>query len=147
MFEEINAAGVGVVARNDRGEVLAAMTERILIPDSVVVLETLAARRAVQFALEVGFLNAVFEGDSETSIKAIQHQAFLYCPVGHIVRAIWSFSGSFKRFSFSHICRQGGVLADALVKRVRMFSHFLVWMDSVPLDHYNGYLADFQEFQ
>lgn len=126
MFEEINATGVGVVARNDRGEVLAATTERIPIPDSVVVLETLVAKCAIQFALEVGFLNAFFEGDSETSIKAIRDQTFLYSPFGHIVRDIWSFSSSFQRFSFSHICRQGNALADALAKRARLFSPFLV---------------------
>ena len=31
MFEDINVEGIGVVVRNDRGEVLAAMTERIPI--------------------------------------------------------------------------------------------------------------------
>ena len=47
MFEEINAAGIGVVVQNDRGEVLAEMTKRIPILESVVILETMAARRAV----------------------------------------------------------------------------------------------------
>ena len=47
MFEEINATGIGVVAQNDRGEVLAARTERIPIPESVVILETMAAKHAV----------------------------------------------------------------------------------------------------
>lgn len=66
MFEDINVAGIGVVVRNDRGEVLATMTERIPILESVLVLETLATRHAVQFAHEVGFLSFIFEGDSRT---------------------------------------------------------------------------------
>ena len=95
MFEEINAAKIGVVARNDRGEVLAAMTERTPIPESVVILKTMVARRVVQFALEVGFLNAVFEGDSETSIKAIRNQTSMHSSFGHIIRDIWSYISSF----------------------------------------------------
>ncbi|KAL0011696.1 hypothetical protein SO802_006804 [Lithocarpus litseifolius] len=95
MFEDINAVGIGVVAQNDRGEVFAAMTERIPIPDSVLVLETLAARRAVQFAHEVGFLNSIFEGDSETSIKAIRNQTSLHSSFGHIIIDIWSSISSF----------------------------------------------------
>lgn len=43
MFEDINSAGIGVVVLDDKGEVLAALAERILMPDSVLVLETLAA--------------------------------------------------------------------------------------------------------
>lgn len=126
MFEEISAVGIGVVAQNDRGETLATMSERIPIPESVVILETMAARCAVQFALEVGFLNAVLEGDSETSIKAIRNQTSMHSSFGHIIRDIWSYISSCQRFSFSHICRQGNMLADALVKRARLFSPFLV---------------------
>ena len=98
MFEEINAAKIGVVARNDRGEVLVAMIERIPIPESVVILETMVARRVVQFALEVGFLYAVFEGDSETSIKAIRNQTSMHSSFGHIIRDIWSYISFFRVF-------------------------------------------------
>ena len=95
----------------------------------------------------MGFLNAIFEGDLETSIKAIRNQTSMYSFFGHIIRDIWSYITSFQRFSFSHICRQGNALADALAKRAKLFSPFLVWMESVPLDLYNCYLADFQAFQ
>uniref|UniRef100_A0A7N2LZD5 Uncharacterized protein n=1 Tax=Quercus lobata TaxID=97700 RepID=A0A7N2LZD5_QUELO len=43
VFEDINSASIGVVVRDDRGELLAALAKRILMPDSVLVLETLVA--------------------------------------------------------------------------------------------------------
>ena len=41
--------GIGVVVRNEHGEIIAAMAEKIPLPDSVFTLETLAARCAVLF--------------------------------------------------------------------------------------------------
>uniref|UniRef100_A0A7N2MT20 RNase H type-1 domain-containing protein n=1 Tax=Quercus lobata TaxID=97700 RepID=A0A7N2MT20_QUELO len=71
----LGAAGIGVVVRDSTGEVLAAMSEIIPLPSSVVVLETLAARRAVVFLKELNLHISIFEGDSEESISAIKNQS------------------------------------------------------------------------
>ena len=47
MFEDINAVGIGIVVWNDRGEVLAALAERIPKPETVLVLKTLVERQEV----------------------------------------------------------------------------------------------------
>lgn len=49
MFEENNNAGIGIIVRNSRGEVMAAFSEKIPRPPSAEILEMLAARRAVKF--------------------------------------------------------------------------------------------------
>ena len=43
VFEDLNAAGIGVVVRDSHGEVLAAVAEIIPLPSSIHVFETLAA--------------------------------------------------------------------------------------------------------
>ena len=63
--------GIGVVIWDEHGEVIAALAEKISIPKSVLTLETLEARRAVQFVQELGLRNSIFEGDSETFNNAI----------------------------------------------------------------------------
>ena len=80
-------------------------------------------------------------------IHLITNNNLLVMSCGHIIKDIFLFGSSLQSFSFSHICRQGNALADALAKRAKLFSPFLVWMESVPLDLYNCYLADFQAFQ
>ena len=50
--------------RNDRGEVMASLSEKIVMPSSVEVLEMLAARKAAIFAQELSFKNVWFEGDT-----------------------------------------------------------------------------------
>ena len=46
---------------------MATFSEKIPMPASVLVLEMLAAHRAVQFVLELGFRHSSFEGDSKDS--------------------------------------------------------------------------------
>ena len=145
IIDDLRATGIGVAVRNEHGEVVAALAEQIPIPDSVFTLETLAARRAVLFARDLG-LHHVFEGDLESSIHAISNRLLLHSSCGHIIHDILLFSRSFQSFSFSHVCRQGNALADASAKRARLFSPLLVWMESVPPDLYNCYLSDFSSF-
>ncbi|KAK9997522.1 hypothetical protein SO802_022208 [Lithocarpus litseifolius] len=107
IFEDLSAAGIGVAVRNEHGEVVAALAKQIPIPNSVFTLETLAARRAVLFVQELGLRNAVFEGDSESSIQAISNRLLSHSSCGHIIHDILVFASSFQSFSFSHVCRQG----------------------------------------
>ena len=61
-----------VVVCNERRKVRAALSEKIVMPSSVEVLEMLAARRAVIFANELGFKNVCFEGDAEGVVRNIR---------------------------------------------------------------------------
>ena len=60
IFDDLRAAGIGVAVRNEHGEVVVALAEQIPIPDSVFTVETLAARRAVLFACDLGLHHVVF---------------------------------------------------------------------------------------
>ena len=61
MFGEEKEGGIGVVIRSNEGQVLAALSEKVLMPTSVEILEMLAARRAALFARELGFGKVCFE--------------------------------------------------------------------------------------
>ena len=83
------------------------------MPLSTVVLETIAARRAVTFLQELGLGSSIFEGDFETSILAIK-LVFPSPLVGHLIKNIMSSASSLQYFSFSHTRWQGNGLAHAL---------------------------------
>ena len=72
MFGESDEAGIGVVIWDCRGEVKAALFEKIKKPPTVDVLELLAAKRVMTFSLETNTSRVVYEGDSALVIKAIQ---------------------------------------------------------------------------
>ena len=70
-FVDEETAGIGVVVRNDRGQVMGSLAEKIEMPPTVEVLEAMAARRAMIFMEELGLRKAVVEGDSEIVFKAL----------------------------------------------------------------------------
>lgn len=47
VFEHANEASIGVVIYKNKGEVLAAVSKKISMPSSVVMMEMLAAKRAL----------------------------------------------------------------------------------------------------
>ena len=89
---------------------MVALSEKITKPASAS-----AARRVVQFMLELGFQQSVFEGDSEVIIKALDNGNFSLASVGHIVKDIRSILSLLQTMSFSYVRREGNFVAYALV--------------------------------
>ena len=133
-FAEEEAAGFGVVVRNELGQVMASLTEKLAMPPTVEILEAMAARRAMIFMEELGLCRATFEGDSVTVVKALAGD----CPdrscIGHIIKYCKSLMGCFQTCPFSHVRRQSNGVAHALARRARKSSPLSVWMESVPPD-------------
>ncbi|KAL0008813.1 hypothetical protein SO802_010315 [Lithocarpus litseifolius] len=86
MFAELGEAGIGVVVRNEKGEVMASLAKKLPILESVEMLEALAVRRAVIFSAELGLHQVVIEGDSEIVFKALSSRCLERSSIGHIIK-------------------------------------------------------------
>lgn len=62
LFSQEKRAGIGVVIRNEAGLVMAPLTQQIPLPSSVLEVETLAARGALELAIEIGVNRVILEG-------------------------------------------------------------------------------------
>ncbi|KAL0005365.1 hypothetical protein SO802_012926 [Lithocarpus litseifolius] len=112
-------AGLGVVIRDSAGLVIGALSQKIRLPSSVVMVEALAARRAVMFAKEISVFRVVVEGDSLQVIKAVNNSKLSMSSYGHIIDETRLLSTSFSCCNFVHVQREGNKLAHAL--RVEQF--------------------------
>ena len=146
MFDESDEAGLGVVIRNSKGQVMVALFEKIKKPPSVMALELLAARRAAILVSEIGFQQSCFKGDLEVVVKSLGGCGMEKFVVGHILKDTLSYVSLLKNYSFSHVNRQGNVVAHALAQRARLSFPVQVWMESVPPDLDAVILADFKPF-
>lgn len=59
------------MVRNAIGEVLGALSKKISLPTLVELLETLAARRAAFFVVDLGLHDFIFEGYLEVVMQAL----------------------------------------------------------------------------
>ena len=83
VFSDVNKSGVGVVARDCNGSVLASMSQQILQAYKLEDIESLAARFSLQFALDIGFTNLILEGDSKILMTRLSNdsEVLSYCGV------------------------------------------------------------------
>ena len=96
-FAEDGIAGIGVVIRNEAGLVMASLSQRIPLPASVIEVEALAARRAMEFALELGFDDVILEGDSEVLVKTLKDGRNTLAHYGSLTADILFLTSHFSR--------------------------------------------------
>nr|POE67276.1 hypothetical protein CFP56_63276 [Quercus suber] len=133
-FAEEEKSGIRVVVRNELGQVMGSLAEKIEMPSTVEVLEAMVARRAMVFMEELGLRHAIFEGDSKLVVKALVGDCPNWSSIRHIVKDCKFLMGLFQTCFFSHVRWQSNGVAHALARRVRKSSHLSVWMESVPPD-------------
>ena len=74
-----------MVIRDSRGDILGAMSVRVLLPHFVPEVEALACCHAVSFAVNLGLQEIIFEGDSTIINQAINNGLLSPALYGHIV--------------------------------------------------------------
>lgn len=86
----------------------------------------MAARQALEFAMEIGVDRVILEGDSEFLINALRVAAV---PLHNLVilRMMWSTLPPFSQLFNSHVCRHCN--SHSLARRVVFSPYLLVWME------------------
>ena len=134
LFAAENTAGLGVVIRDEHGQVMVSLSERIPLPSTVIEVEVLAARRGMELAVETSFRNIVLESDSQILIKALREDSYSLASFGHIVKDIQVIASYLSSSNFYHVRRQCNGLAHFLARRAKNLSQSNVWMEEVPPD-------------
>ena len=105
VFGEKQEAGINVVIRDNEGQVLAALSEKVRLPATVEVLEMLGAQKAATFARELGFSQVCFEGDAKLVVKCLQSGSVSNALIGHLVKDFMSIREYFQSSSIIHVRR------------------------------------------
>ncbi|XP_050248699.1 uncharacterized protein LOC126695948 [Quercus robur] len=141
-FAEDGTAGIGVVIHNEAGLVMASLSQRIPLPTSVIEVKVFAARRAMEFALELGFDNVILEGDSEVLVKTLKDGRNTLAHYDNLIADILFLTSHFSRVQFSFVRRQCNRLAHSLARRASIIQQMSIWMEEVPSDLIPVFLAD-----
>ena len=132
MFGNLNMLGIGVVRRNNKGVVMASCAEKINQAYKAYKIKALATLKALKFVHELGFQNAILEGDSLGLIQALKAKDHNLSPLGLLAEDVKLFANNFVRLSYSHIKRNGNSVTHNLAKHAIRIPDFQVWMEDVP---------------
>ena len=140
-------AGIGVVIRNEDGAVMASMSQQLPLPTTVAMVEALAARKAVEFALELGLTKVIIEGDSKVICRELQDPNLSLALHGHILPDVKCLSNALQFVRYSHVYRQRNNVAHALARRALSEPNLTIWMEDVPPDIHHIVEADLANFE
>ena len=125
-FAEDDTARIRVVIRNEARLIMASLSQQIPLPTSVIEVEALAARRAMEFALELGFDNVTLEGDSEVLVKTLKNGGNTLVHYGNMIAGILFLTSHFSKVQFSFVRRQCNRLAHSLARRASIIQQMSV---------------------
>ena len=122
--------------------IMASLTQQIPLPSSVIEVEVLAVRKALELTIELGFDNITLERDSEVLIKYLVKDDNSLAHYGHLLVDIHVLMARFSLLRLSHVRRHCNSLAHALARRASSTPDLSIWMEEIPPDLNSVYLAD-----
>jgi len=122
--------GIGVVARNSTGQVLASLCSvQRYISDSTVA-EAYGARLAVEFGIFLGLRSIILEGDASEIIQALRSSDSVLGKFGSLISDAQNLLSSFGFYACTHVRREGNRVAHTLAKFAISSEHNKVWFQS-----------------
>ena len=119
LFSDLGKIGVGAVIRNEKGEVMVAMTACGLAVQASEEAELLACRRALEFAVDAGFYRLIIEGDNSNVTHAISSSVDNYSLFGNVVDDIRHLIRGLHWSTIWRIRRSGNRVAHVLAQHAR----------------------------
>ena len=121
---------------------MASLTQQIPLPVSVIEVEVLVARKALELTVELGFDNIILKGDTEFLIKSLAKGGNSLAHYGHLIADIHVLMARFSSLSLSHLRIHCNRLAHALARRASSTPDLSIWMEEIPPDLNSVYMAD-----
>lgn len=137
--------GCGGVVRDSVGEVVMATSK---LMDGIVdpeVAEALSARHGMQTALEAGYSALILEVDCVKLFNYLKAGRSESSPFGRVVQDILNLAAHCSCIRYSHVRRQGNVVAHTLAKISKELVGWRVWLEGFPHDIANAVMVDLHE--
>jgi ribonuclease HI len=114
--------------------VIATLSQKVQACHSAEMIEALAAKRAIHFAIEVGLTDVEFKGDAETIIRDLNRAEAIHNAYGLVLDDVKTMLQEIRCHTLSHTRRSGNNVAHALARRALNCNNYLVWLEEVPPD-------------
>ena len=111
IFSGLEKSGIGVIIKNDKGEVMVGMSAIGPKVDTSEEAELLACRQSIEFVVDAGFTWLVIKGDNSNVMQAITSDVANYSFLGNVVDDIRHLMSSLQWATSSKIRRGGNKVA------------------------------------
>ena len=124
---------IGVVVRDHKGEFYAAMSKVGVRVDSAEVAELVVAREVLVFAIEVGFLDTMLEGDNMVVMQSLRSNIDGLASGGTILTDMINLRALCNILYFSFVKGEGNSVAHSFAKFDISIFDYVVWLEDPPI--------------
>ena len=133
VFKDISALGVGVIIRNERGQVMVVLLSKGLAVMDSEEARGLACRQAMEFVIDAGFSNLIMEGDNSNVMRSIASAQTYWFRLGNLYDDICCLAGRLRHVEFRGIRHSANGVTHSLARFARHLSEDIVWLEDSPL--------------
>ena len=129
IFEDLYASGFGAVIRKEEGEVMAALAARGPLVLNCEEVKVLACSKALEFVVDVGFVELIIEGDNKSVMRNISRSQPNSSHLGHLYGDIQCLCTGLWAMWVRWVSRRANGLAHCLAKFARGLGDEVVWLE------------------
>ncbi|KAK9984138.1 hypothetical protein SO802_033663 [Lithocarpus litseifolius] len=132
VFKEQRCCGIGVVIRNDKGQMMGALCKKITLPWGVLEAEAKAAKTGILLAWDLGLKDIVVEGDSQLVMNALKGSVIPTLAIQKIVEGSQGCLSHFKSWRIAHVRRNNNGAAHLLARNALSVDGCVIWVEDTP---------------
>ena len=132
IFSKHKWSGIGVIARDDKGLVVAAMSKKLELPLQPLEIEAKALEQAAIFAKDICLQKVIFESDNMVVCSAVRGEVDPSSAIANIITGTIHHMRMLSQFETRHTRREGNMAAHGLAKYAQYVEDFVTWMEETP---------------
>ncbi|KAL0014364.1 hypothetical protein SO802_001433 [Lithocarpus litseifolius] len=132
VFKEIGCSRIGVVIRNDRGQLMGAMCKKIELPLTAFETEAVAKEEGILLAWDLGLKDVVIENDSMVVVLALSKATPLPWSIQKVMEGSRQNLSCFNNWSVVHVRRNGNRVAHMLARSAKSVLGNVIWVEDTP---------------
>ena len=128
-FKDMRATGIGVVIQDSLGKVAAVLYRKLDASLGPLEAESKALEAGILFAQCRGCSTMVLEGDSQVLVNALAGSSPSPSTVASVIQGALELCMEFSKIQFSHVKRQGNMLAHLVAKNAYSIVDDIIWVE------------------
>ena len=132
VFKDTGQSGIGVVVRNEKGDLMGAMSKKILLLLGAVEVEARVAEEGIIFARDLGLGGIMVEGDASIVISALVNLERSPSSIQKIMEGARTKLKAFKQWKTNHVHRHCNFAAHLLARHACNIDDRGIWVEDTP---------------
>ena len=132
VFKESGSCGIGIVIRNERGELMEAMSKKLDIPLGALEVEAQAFEEGLQFTGDLGLKQVELEGDAQGVTDELMGCSSPPISIKMIIEGIKGQKCNALVWEVSYVRRTYNMAAHLLARNAQFVSDSVVWVEDIP---------------